>query len=86
MIIAKVDKAVTQTTINKVSRCLSFQFGRTDATARAAAAPQIETAQAVKSAKRYFLPINFAISQLIAIDDRTRIGTSNNVFVPSPKI
>ena len=43
-----VDKAVTHTTINRVSRCLSFQLGRTEATARAAAAPQIETAQAVK--------------------------------------
>ena len=61
-------------------------MGRTDATARAAAAPQIETAQAVKRLKRYLLPISFAIKILIAIDKITKIGTNNKVFVPRPEI
>ena len=56
------------------------------ATASAAAAPQIATAQAVKSANRCRLPINLAISQLTPIDERTRIGTNKRAFVPSPKI
>jgi hypothetical protein len=85
-IIAMVDKAVTHTTINSVSRCLSFQFGSTDATARAAAAPQIETAQAVKRLNRYLLPISLAIKTLIPMDKITKIGTNNKVLVPRPEI
>ena len=85
-IIAIVDNAVTQTTINKVSRCLSFQLGRTEATASVAAAPQMETAQAVKRLNKYLLPISFANKTLTPIDKMTKIGTNSKVFVPKPEI
>ena len=85
-IMAIVESAVTQTTINNVSRCLSFQLGRTEATARVAAAPQIETAQAVNRLNRYLLPISLAIRTLVPIDRMTKIGTNNKVFIPSPEI